>query len=62
MGKPRHDEWTTADDCGENLGHADTKMVERFYGHLAPSYVADAIRANAPRFGFEPDPKIVVMP
>jgi integrase len=46
----------------KNLGHADTKMVERFYGHLAPSYVADAIRANAPRFGFEPDPKIVVMP
>jgi integrase len=35
----------------KNLGHADTRMVERHYGHLAPSYVADAIRANAPRFG-----------
>jgi integrase len=34
-----------------NLGHADTRMVERRYGHLAPSYVADAIRAGAPRFG-----------
>ncbi len=38
-----------------NLGHASTKMVERFYGHLAPSYVADAIRAGAPRFENEPD-------
>jgi integrase len=34
-----------------NLGHSDTRMVERHYGHLAPSYVADAIRAAAPRFG-----------
>jgi integrase len=33
------------------LGHSDTRMVERVYGHLAPSYVADAIRAAAPRFG-----------
>jgi integrase len=35
----------------KNLGHADTHMVEHFYGHLAPSYVVDAIRAGAPRFG-----------
>jgi integrase len=34
-----------------NLGHTDTRMVEKHYGHLAPSYVADAIRAGAPRFG-----------
>ena len=26
-------------------------MVEKHYGHLAPSYVADTIRKNAPRFG-----------
>jgi integrase len=38
----------------KNLGHADTRMVEKHYGHLAPSYVADAIRAGAPRFGAEP--------
>jgi integrase len=37
----------------KNLGHVDTKMVELHYGHLAPSYVADAIRAGAPRFGLE---------
>jgi len=34
-----------------NLGHVDTKMVKSHYGHLAPSYVADAIRQHAPRFG-----------
>jgi hypothetical protein len=28
-----------------NLGHADGRMVEKHYGHLAPSYVADTIRA-----------------
>ena len=27
-----------------NLGHADQRMVEKHYGHLAPSYVADTIR------------------
>jgi integrase len=43
----------------KNLGHRDTRMVEKHYGHLAPSYIADAIRACAPRFGFEPDKKIV---
>jgi integrase len=34
-----------------NLGHADTRMVDKHYGHLAPSFIADAIRAAAPRFG-----------
>jgi integrase len=41
-----------------NLGHADTRMVEKHYGHLAPSYIADAIRAGAPKFGFTPDPTV----
>jgi integrase len=35
----------------KNLGHTNTAMVERHYGHLADNYVADAIRAAAPRFG-----------
>jgi integrase len=30
------------------LGHADTRMTERHYAHLAPNYVADTIRANFP--------------
>jgi integrase len=38
----------------KNLGHADTRMVERHYGHLAPSYVADEVRKAAPRFGKTP--------
>jgi integrase len=33
-----------------NLGHTTTRMIESTYGHLAPSFVADAIRAGAPRF------------
>jgi integrase len=35
----------------QNLGHADTRMVERHYGHLAQSYVAETIRRTAPTFG-----------
>jgi integrase len=36
-----------------NLGHVDTRMVERHYGHLAESYVTDAIRNAGPRFSIE---------
>ena len=36
------------------LGHADTRMVEKHYGHLAPDFVNEAIRAGAPRFGLDP--------
>jgi integrase len=35
----------------KNLGHTDGRMAEKHYAHLAPSYIADAIRAGAPRFG-----------
>jgi integrase len=42
-----------------NLGHSDTRMVEKHYGHLAPSYVSDAIRAAAPKFGIKPERKVV---
>ena len=34
-----------------NLGHADTRMVSRHYGHLADEYRKNEIRAKAPRFG-----------
>jgi integrase len=37
----------------KNLGHSDTRMVERHYGHLAESYVKQAIAAGAPRFGID---------
>ena len=45
----------------KNLGHSDTRMVERHYGHLAPSYVTDVIRENAPKFGFTPDKTLVAL-
>jgi site-specific recombinase XerD len=35
----------------ENLGHVDVRMVTKFYGHMSRTFVADAIRASAPRFG-----------
>lgn len=36
------------------LGHSDTRMVKKHYGHLAPSQVADMIRAKLPSFGEHP--------
>lgn len=32
------------------LGHGDTRMVEKHYGHLSPSQVAEMIRAKLPSF------------
>jgi integrase len=29
------------------LGHSDTRMVEKHYGHLSPSYIREAVRATA---------------
>jgi integrase len=34
-----------------NLGHADTKITEKHYAHLAPSYIAETIRRFSPIFG-----------
>ena len=35
------------------LGHADTRMTEKHYAHLAPNYVADTIRRSFPRLACE---------
>jgi integrase len=35
----------------KNLGHSDTRMVEKHYGHIEESFVAKTIRDRAPRFG-----------
>jgi integrase len=35
----------------EQIGHADARMTEKHYAHLAPNYVADTIRACFPRLG-----------
>ena len=33
------------------LGHSDTGMVEKHYGHMAPNYIADTVRAAFGAFG-----------
>jgi integrase len=43
-----------------NLGHSDTRMVEKHYGHLAADYVAREIRKAAPRF--EPNQEMTIVP
>jgi integrase len=35
----------------KQLGHADTRMTEKHYAHISPSYVADTIRQNFPTLG-----------
>lgn len=42
----------------EALGHSDARMVTRHYGHLAPSHVANAIRAALPKFGVTTNRKV----
>ena len=34
------------------LGHSGTRMTERHYAHLAPSYIANTVRAAMPHSGF----------
>jgi integrase len=45
----------------EQLGHADTRMTEKHYAHLAPSYVADTIRAHFPTLGIAGVDDVVAM-
>jgi len=40
------------------LGHTDTRMVEKHYGHLAPNALADSIRALMPKLGLTEQPKV----
>ena len=42
----------------KQLGHADTRMTEKHYAHLAPSYVADTIRASFPVMGIVAESKV----
>jgi integrase len=41
------------------LGHADTRMTEKHYAHLAPSYIAQTIRANFPDLGIGSGSRVV---
>ena len=44
------------------LGHADTRMTERHYAHLAPNYVADTIREGFPRLTHEEQVVVPINP
>ncbi len=43
------------------LGHADTRMVEKHYGHLAPSYVADTVRQSFGDMGLVTGDNVVTL-
>ena len=43
----------------KQLGHSDTRMVEKHYGHLAPSYVADTVRNAFTNMGLVSQDNIV---
>ena len=40
------------------LGHAGTRMTEKHYAHLSPSYIADTIRASFGNLGIVPESSI----
>lgn len=44
------------------LGHADTRMTERHYAHLAPSYVADTVRTALPSLGIVAGSNVTAIP
>jgi integrase len=44
------------------LGHSDTRMVEKHYGHLAPSYVAETVRAAFGSLGIVEPSNFLVPP
>jgi integrase len=43
----------------KNLGHKDTRMVEKHYGHLAPDWAADIIMKTAPDYEVPADKTVV---
>jgi len=43
------------------LGHSGTRMTEKHYAHLAPSYIADTIRANFPNLGLTKDAAVTAL-
>jgi integrase len=43
------------------LGHSDTRMTERHYAHLAPSYIAETVRAALPGLGIIGETNVVTL-
>jgi integrase len=46
----------------DQLGHTDTRMTEKHYAHLAPSYVAETVRAALQPLGIVTASNVVQMP
>jgi integrase len=44
------------------LGHSDTRMVEKHYGHLSPNYIADTVRAAFGILGITDEENVVSLP
>ena len=42
----------------KSLGHSDTRMVDKHYGHLADTFVKDTVRKTAPSFGMASEGKV----
>ena len=45
----------------EQLGHADTRMTEKHYAHLAPSYIAETIRAHFTTLGIAGESNVALI-
>jgi integrase len=43
------------------LGHSDTRMTSKHYAHIAPSYVADTVRAALPTIGLIEGTNVVAL-
>ena len=43
------------------LGHADTRMTEKHYAHLSPSYVAQTIREKFPVLNLAAESEVIPM-
>lgn len=35
------------------LGHSDTRICEKYYAHLSPTYISETVRKNFPVFNFD---------
>jgi integrase len=43
------------------LGHSDTRLTERHYAHLSPSYVAETVRQSFGTLGIVPETAVVAL-
>ena len=41
------------------LGHSDTRICERHYAHLSPSYITETIRSNFPNLNIVEEDNVV---